>query len=414
MVRSVSPSYYPLADLHDRSVALTCSAGCLVEAYDTDSCGQTQLFYDLAGVCRKRVPLCAYIYTGRRYDPETALTGEDPRPGLYYYRARYYHPTLGRFTARDPKGYEEGMGLYQYTSGNPVIGLDAMGTDGWSYAANFASAWWNEASRGAADWWKYTKMGAADIAEGHFWEARDALIEQTAQPYANEIISRYQYGSHDIDSASNGVLGITNLIADMAGRRQFAKSIYNLDVSTGTYVRDRDWLERTGEFSMGISQFSGSAAVASGMTMKAINVGQKAVQAAQKIPWRIQRYRGAGGGGINKVDLSTGKRVNDSVLTGVDLHSTSPRPWYTRLHFHAAKSGVRFGAGAGNMGRLLKHAHLPWEGLGAWYKAFPVKAPLVTTGAAGALAGIGYGTYKAAELIWDSISEQEESGVKND
>ena len=117
----------PLTAPHDRSVALTCSAGCLVEAYDTDSCGQTQLFYDLAGVCRKRVPLCAYIYTGRRYDPETALTGEDPRPGLYYYRARYYHPTLGRFTARDPKGYTEGMGLYQYTGGNPVIYLDPTG-----------------------------------------------------------------------------------------------------------------------------------------------------------------------------------------------------------------------------------------------------------------------------------------------
>ncbi len=34
-----------------------------------------------------------YMFTGRRYDSET---------GLYYYRARYYKPSIGRFTSRDP------------------------------------------------------------------------------------------------------------------------------------------------------------------------------------------------------------------------------------------------------------------------------------------------------------------------
>ena len=35
------------------------------------------------------------LYTGREYDSETAL---------YYNRARYYSPTLGRFISRDPIG----------------------------------------------------------------------------------------------------------------------------------------------------------------------------------------------------------------------------------------------------------------------------------------------------------------------
>ena len=37
-----------------------------------------------------------YLFTGRRYDPET---------GLYYYRARYYDPDDGEFLTRDPLGF---------------------------------------------------------------------------------------------------------------------------------------------------------------------------------------------------------------------------------------------------------------------------------------------------------------------
>ncbi len=34
-----------------------------------------------------------YTFTGREYDKET---------GLYYYRARYYDPEIGRFISKDP------------------------------------------------------------------------------------------------------------------------------------------------------------------------------------------------------------------------------------------------------------------------------------------------------------------------
>ena len=38
------------------------------------------------------------------------------------------HPSLGRFTRRDPKGYIDGMNLYQAVGGNPAAALDPMGT----------------------------------------------------------------------------------------------------------------------------------------------------------------------------------------------------------------------------------------------------------------------------------------------
>jgi len=43
--------------------------------------------------------------------------------GLYYYRARFYDPQLGRFITPDPIGHLGGMNLYAYV-GNTQSGLD--------------------------------------------------------------------------------------------------------------------------------------------------------------------------------------------------------------------------------------------------------------------------------------------------
>lgn len=39
-----------------------------------------------------------------------------------------YHPTLGRFAQRDPKGYADGMGLYEYCRSGPAHNVDPRGT----------------------------------------------------------------------------------------------------------------------------------------------------------------------------------------------------------------------------------------------------------------------------------------------
>jgi RHS repeat-associated protein len=58
-------------------------------------------------------------YTGRELDAET---------GLYYYRARYYDPAVGRFISEDPIGFSAGdTNLYRYVGNNATNYTDPSG-----------------------------------------------------------------------------------------------------------------------------------------------------------------------------------------------------------------------------------------------------------------------------------------------
>ncbi len=58
-----------------------------------------------------------YLYTGREYDWQT---------GIYYYRARYYNPELGRFLQSSWEHTKE-MNMYVYVGNNPVNEVDPSG-----------------------------------------------------------------------------------------------------------------------------------------------------------------------------------------------------------------------------------------------------------------------------------------------
>jgi RHS repeat-associated protein len=63
--------------------------------------------------------LPTYAYTGREWDPDA---------GLYYYRARWYDPVVGRFVGDDPSGFGAGdANLQRYVRNSPTNFTDPSG-----------------------------------------------------------------------------------------------------------------------------------------------------------------------------------------------------------------------------------------------------------------------------------------------
>jgi RHS repeat-associated protein len=112
---------YYLADHQGSTRALTDVNGNVLDRYDYDPYGN--------GTQTKTGYTNPYQYTGREHDLS----------GLYYNRARYYNPTMGRFIAEDPIGLGGGLNGYAYTGGDPLSFDDPMGLDWLDNASNFAA-----------------------------------------------------------------------------------------------------------------------------------------------------------------------------------------------------------------------------------------------------------------------------------
>ena len=103
--------YYYHYDGSGSVVALSNSSGNSFQSYEYSAFGQV-------AASDPNFIANPYMYTGRRFDYET---------GLYYYRARYYNPYIGRFLQTDPIGYGDGINWYAYCGNNPVGRADPSG-----------------------------------------------------------------------------------------------------------------------------------------------------------------------------------------------------------------------------------------------------------------------------------------------
>ena len=109
MLRSSTTSYFH-ADGLGSVTSLSNAAGSIANTYTYDSFGKL--------TASSGSLVNPFQYTARESDSET---------GLYYYRARHYDPSTGRFLSEDPIGFRGGYDFYRYVYNNPVGSTDPTG-----------------------------------------------------------------------------------------------------------------------------------------------------------------------------------------------------------------------------------------------------------------------------------------------
>ncbi|RQU35305.1 hypothetical protein DF142_27275, partial [Burkholderia cenocepacia] len=100
-------------------------------SFITDALGSTVALIDASGAVKTSYAYEPYgniTASGESNANLAQYTGrENDGTGLYYYRARYYHPGFGRFVTEDPIGLAGGGNLYAYVGGNPILFTDPYG-----------------------------------------------------------------------------------------------------------------------------------------------------------------------------------------------------------------------------------------------------------------------------------------------
>lgn len=112
LISSGALSLFPHADGLGNIAALSDESGLPVMRFEYTAYGMTTASGTLSA------DVYRYAYVAREYEPET---------GIYFLRARYYDPLIGRFLSEDPIEFSGGLNFYAYTKNNPINFSDPYG-----------------------------------------------------------------------------------------------------------------------------------------------------------------------------------------------------------------------------------------------------------------------------------------------
>jgi RHS repeat-associated protein len=160
--------------------AMSAHDGQSQEGSITDPFGE---FFTMEGGTNNRLR-----FTGRERDFDA---------NLYYSRARYYDPFIGRFLSEDPLGFTQGVNFYAYVNNNPVNANDPSGED-----PNIPYGSLNEARIAAGQYNAALTLYSSDSRE------RGSLIyQQGLQYFYTEAVTRSTADINHVTQADyNGLL----------------------------------------------------------------------------------------------------------------------------------------------------------------------------------------------------------------
>ncbi len=191
--------------------------------YHADALGSVVATTDSAGAMQASARYSAFgsVTSNTGSISQYGYTGREPSAtGLMYYRARFYDPSIGRFTQSDPMGFIDGVNTYAYVANSPVNYTDPTGLmiDAVSNTLSGASGY---VSQLGDDWAAYTNSDSANrtrgsmmVAGGHY-ASDPALALQAAQ----NLGGGYAEGAESIASITSNTSTAGTVLSVLGARR---------------------------------------------------------------------------------------------------------------------------------------------------------------------------------------------------
>jgi len=201
-----------------------------------------------------QVSLKRYRYTGKERDEET---------GFNYHGARYYTPWLGRWVSADRSGLNDGMNLYSYVSGRPIIAIDPTGNEMIVDIKNRISRKIRNRRtiKEAIDLFSKSKTAKTKLGKGVLTELRKLYRENdiSYEDLPKDVGGKYEYNLLNsyilVDTKSEGRIGETSIVLVHEATHSYLRDHANVnDVDNEIYCRLIE-MEYYKELSKGVGKF---------------------------------------------------------------------------------------------------------------------------------------------------------------